>query len=77
MNEQRSHTVSTADEKAAARKALRDLYEDPSSPHRAELLKIMANAIRDCGIPSAVADVLADQSFRDAAYKSDDKDVTT
>jgi hypothetical protein len=68
-----SHTVSTADEKAAARKALRDLYDDRSSPHRAEMLSIISDALRDVGIPERDIGRLAEESLRNAAYKTDEE----
>lgn len=67
----RSHTSSAA-EKAAGRKMLRDLYEDRSSPHRAEALRIIVDALRDVGIPEKDVARLAEESLRNAAYRSDE-----
>lgn len=67
-----SHTMSTADEKRAARKLLREIYEDRNSPHRAEVIRILVDALLDCGIPQADAGRLAEESLRNSAYKSDE-----
>ena len=58
--------------KSAALKAIRDLYEDRSSPHRAELLAIFADAFRDLGIPEQDIPRLAEESLRNAAYPTDE-----
>lgn len=67
------HTRSASDElKQEARKALRDLYEDRDCPHRAELIKVIEDAMLDIGIPPERVNALAEESLRGAAYKSDE-----
>lgn len=48
----------------AAREMLRDLANATESPDRAHVIQILTDALRDCGLPPALAEMFAEESLR-------------